>query len=56
MSDPRWDDARNRGDDARDRACDGREQTRDPRDLLLHGLDLPLDRERELVLGRYCGG
>ncbi len=38
--------------DARDRAYEGRERSDDPRDGLLHDLDLPLGREREVVLDR----
>jgi hypothetical protein len=51
MFDPR-DDARDRGEDGRERAYEGREQSGDPRDVFLHDVDLPLDREREYVLDR----
>lgn len=51
MFDPR-DDTRDRGEDDRERAYAGREQTGDPRDVFLHDVDLPLDREREYVLDR----
>ena len=52
MFDPRWDDSRDRGDDVRERAYEGRDQTGDPRDVFLHDVDLPLDRDREYVLDR----
>ncbi len=51
MLDPR-DVSRDRDVDARDRAYEGRERSDDPRDGLLHDLDLPLGREREVVLDR----
>ena len=51
MLDPR-DAPRHRHGDDRDRAYDGRERSADPRDALLHDLDLPLGREREVVLDR----
>ena len=51
MLDPR-DVSRDRDVDARDRAYEGRERSDNPRDALLHGLDLPLGREREVVLDR----
>lgn len=52
MFDPRWDDSRQRDVDARGRAYEGRAQSGDPRDVFLHDLDLPVDREREVVLDR----
>ena len=51
MFDPR-DDTRDRGEDGRERAYEGRDQAGDPRDVFLHDLDLPLEREREYVLDR----
>jgi len=51
MFDPR-DVSRDRDAGARDRAYEGRERSDDPRDALLHDLDLPLGREREVVLDR----
>ncbi|HET6496951.1 MAG TPA: hypothetical protein VFH61_16480 [Thermoleophilia bacterium] len=51
MFDPR-DNARDRGEDGRERAYEGRDQTGDPRDVFLHDVDLPLEREREYVLDR----
>jgi hypothetical protein len=51
MFDPR-DDARDRGEDIREHAYEGRDQTGDPRDVFLHDVDLPLEREREYVLDR----
>lgn len=51
MFDPR-DDTRDRGEDGRERAHEGRDQTGDPRDVFLHDVDLPLEREREYVLDR----
>ena len=51
MFDPR-DDTRDRGEDGRARAYEGRELTGDPRDVLLHDVDLPLNRDREYVLDR----
>ena len=36
--------------DTRDRDRDARDRDVDPRDVFVHGLDLPRDRERELVL------
>jgi hypothetical protein len=49
MFDPRG-DTRDRGED--ERSYEGREQTGDPRDVFLHDVDLPLEREREYVLDR----
>ncbi len=51
MLDPR-DMSRDRDVDGRDRNYEGRERSDDPRDALLHDLDLPLGREREVVLDR----
>ncbi len=51
MFDPR-DDTRDRGEDGRERAYEGRDQTGDPRDVFLHDVDLPLERDREYVLDR----
>ena len=51
MFDPR-DDTRDRGEDGRERAYEGRHRTGDPRDVFLHDVDLPLEREREYVLDR----
>jgi hypothetical protein len=51
MFDPR-DDTRDRGEDSRERAYEGRDHTGDPRDVFLHDVDLPLEREREYVLDR----
>ncbi len=51
MLDPR-DASRDRDVDAHDRAYEGRTRSDDPRDALLHDLDLPLGRDREVVLDR----
>ena len=51
MLDPR-DMSRDRDVDARDRAYECRERSDDPLYGLLHDLDLPLGREREVVLDR----
>ena len=51
MLDPR-ETSRDRDGQARDRAYEGRKRSDDPRDALLQDLDLPLGREREVVLDR----
>ncbi|MBP7778218.1 MAG: hypothetical protein KA371_13920 [Acidobacteria bacterium] len=51
MLDPR-DTSRDRDGETRDRAYEGRERSDDPRNALLHDLDLPHGREREVVLDR----
>lgn len=57
MSDPRWDDVRDRDgrelDDGRPRVYDERDRDdHDPRDGLMHDLDLPRGEQRELVVDR----
>lgn len=57
MSDPRWDDVRDRDgrelDDGRARVYDERDRDdHDPRDGLMYHLDLPRGDERELVVDR----
>ncbi len=37
-------------EDIRDRDREARERDTDPRDVFVHGLELPRDREREVVL------
>jgi hypothetical protein len=52
MSDPRWDDTRDR-DDRRAPVYGERERgEQDPRDGLMHDLDLPRGKARELVVNR----
>jgi hypothetical protein len=51
MLDPR-DTSRDRDGEARYRQYEGPERSDDPRDALLNDLDLPLGREREVVLDR----
>jgi hypothetical protein len=57
MSDPRWDDVRDRDarqlDDGRARVYDDRDRdSHDPRDGLMRDLDLPRGQRRELVVHR----